>query len=159
VDSSSNIGWNPSISPLRGSELKKPTFTPGETAEAAPASVGDGVTLSGGPVLHEKMMIVDGSVAEAAPKPHAPAATPRESVPVNLLAEDFSTTMLGGISSNSNPLAGLGVLAQLDEAGPVHATRAIDGASQPSAFADLHLVGPQNAGKYLGNPDGLYLGM
>lgn len=155
MDSSKSInslGFN-HISPLRSTEMRKPAAAAMET-EQAPSVAADGVQLSG--VSNEFEL----AGAVATPAASAPAYTEREAVPVHLRDEDLGSSLLGGTSSRSNlsSVASLGLLAQLDEAAPVQAVRAIDGPSQPNAFADLHLVGPSSAARFLANPKELYLG-
>lgn len=59
----------------------------------------------------------------------------------------------------ANPVGHLGVMAQLDEPSAVHAVSKIDGPSQPAPNADLHIVGPSNAARFLSDPNQLYLGI
>jgi hypothetical protein len=159
VDSSNNIGgasWK-NLTPLTGTPAPK-SAVPASTPEAAPASIGDRVEVSGTPEaapqstprpLHEKMLVVDGNTVKADTKPQ---------VPVSLLADDTSLGLIGtaGGAGSSHPTTGLGILAQLDETSGV---RAIDNGSSNNRFGDLHLVGVNNAAQYLGNPQAMYLGI
>ncbi|MBM3464770.1 MAG: hypothetical protein FJX76_21945 [Armatimonadetes bacterium] len=160
MDSSRGISggsssWNANIAPLR-----TPAFTPGTQpgeVNNAPAVPGDAVSISGGIAAE---VPADVGAAVTAEAPATSEARQRDAVPTTLLAEDVGSGLLGNVSSTgSDTVASLGVLAQLDEPTAVHSVRAIDGPSQPNAFADLNLVGPSNAQRYLANPNELYLGI
>ena len=76
---------------------------------------------------------------------------------MSLFADDDSMNLMGvGNTGAAHPTTGLGVLAQLDEASAV---RAVDNGGSNSRFADLHLVGVNNAGQFLNNPGAMYLGI
>lgn len=159
MDSTRGINhFDARITPSYGTDARKAASTPAREAETTP--LGDQVSvdfssgLMGGAVGKQMGEMLGGTSAAPAVEAEKPTKSAAAQVPVSLFA-DGEPAPLGTASQPpvSNPIAELGLLAQLDE------TSAIDGAAPGKSFGGWSLVGPGSAAQFLADPQQMYLGL